>query len=59
MGPGSGREFFMTSAADAANVSQTPIPGALPLFASVLGLGGFLGWKRQRKAGAYNYSSGE
>ena len=32
------------------SVSQTPIPAALPLFASALGLGGFLGWWRKRKA---------
>ena len=29
-----------------------PLPGALPLFASALGLGGFFGWKRKRKAAA-------
>jgi hypothetical protein len=33
-----------------ADVSAVPIPGALPLFASALGLGGFFGWKRKRKA---------
>ena len=31
-------------------VTETPIPGALPLFASVLGLGGFFGYRRKRKA---------
>ncbi len=30
-------------------IPQTPIPGDLPLFASVLGLGGFFRWKRKRK----------
>ena len=33
------------------DVSTVPIPGALPLFASALGLGGFLGYRRKRKAG--------
>ena len=28
----------------------TPLPAALPLFASALGLGGFLGYRRKRKA---------
>ena len=31
-------------------VAETPIPGALPLFASAVGLGGFLGYRRKRKA---------
>ena len=31
-------------------IAQTPVPGALPLFASVLGLGGFFGYRRKRKA---------
>ena len=30
--------------------SAVPLPGALPLFASALGLGGFFGWKRKRRA---------
>jgi hypothetical protein len=30
-------------------VSATPIPGALPLFASGLGAMGFFGWRRKRK----------
>ena len=30
-------------------VGAVPLPGALPLFASVLGLGGFFGWKRKRR----------
>jgi hypothetical protein len=29
------------------NVTATPIPAALPLFASALGLFGFLGWRRK------------
>ena len=33
-----------------AAVAPVPVPAALPLFASVLGLGGLLGWKHKRKA---------
>ena len=33
-------------------VSTTPLPAALPLFASGLGALGLLGWRRKRKAGA-------
>lgn len=33
-------------------MSQTPIPAALPLFASGLGAIGLLGWRRKRKAAA-------
>lgn len=29
---------------------QTPLPGAMPLFASGLGMVGLLGWRRKRKA---------
>ena len=36
--------------ASAEELSAVPLPGALPLFASALGLGGFFGWKRKRKA---------
>ena len=32
--------------------SATPLPGALPLFASGLGALGVLGWRRKRKATA-------
>ncbi|MGZ5866501.1 MAG: hypothetical protein ACXWKC_14070, partial [Xanthobacteraceae bacterium] len=32
------------------SVAETPIPGALPLFASGLGALGLLGWRRKRKA---------
>lgn len=31
-------------------VSETPLPGALPLFATVLGAGGLAGWRRKRQA---------
>jgi hypothetical protein len=37
---------------DVSSVSTTPIPGALPLFASGLGALGLLGWRRKRKAQA-------
>ena len=33
-------------------VNLTPLPGALPLFASGLGALGLLGWRRKRKAQA-------
>jgi hypothetical protein len=33
-------------------VAQTPLPAALPLFASVLGGAGFAAWRRKRKAAA-------
>ena len=39
-------------------VSQTPIPGALPLFASALGLGGLVGYRRKRKAKMTTRSTG-
>jgi hypothetical protein len=32
------------------DVNPVPLPGALPLFASVVGLGGFLGFRRRRAA---------
>ncbi len=34
------------------SVSATPLPAALPLFATGLGALGFLGWRRKRKVGA-------
>ena len=33
-------------------VSQTPLPAALPLFATGLGAMGLLGWRKKRKAAA-------
>ena len=42
--------FDNLSFSTASPVSQTPIPGALPLFASALGLGGLFAWKRKRQA---------
>ena len=32
--------------------SATPLPAALPLFGTVLGAGGLIGWRRRRKAAA-------
>ena len=34
---------------DSVVISQTPLPAALPLFASALGLGGLLGYRRKRR----------
>lgn len=34
------------------NLQPVPLPAALPLFGSVLGIGGLLGWRRRRKAAA-------
>ena len=33
-------------------LTATPLPAALPLFATVLGVGGLLGWRRKRKNAA-------
>jgi hypothetical protein len=41
-----------TSDVSDADVSATPIPAALPLFATGLGVMGLLGWRRKRKAAA-------
>jgi hypothetical protein len=38
--------------AQIASVATTPLPAALPLFATGLGLMGLLGWRRKRKASA-------
>jgi hypothetical protein len=43
---------FLGAFAVNVNVSQTPLPAALPLFATGLGLMGLLGWRRKRKAQA-------
>jgi hypothetical protein len=41
-----------TFSASLATVSATPLPAALPLFATGLGAMGLFGWRRKRKAGA-------
>jgi hypothetical protein len=40
------------SLATVATVATTPIPGALPLFGTALGLIGFMGWRRKSTASA-------
>ena len=35
-----------------ATLAPTPLPSALPLFSTVVGLAGLLGWRRKRKAAA-------
>jgi hypothetical protein len=44
--------YFSVDYADTTVVSQTPLPVALPLFATGLGGLGLLGWRRKRKAQA-------
>jgi hypothetical protein len=44
----SGTEFYINTA----TVSAVPLPAALPLFGTGLGILGFLGWRRRRKAQA-------
>ena len=40
-------------------ISETPLPAALPLFATGLGVMGLLGWRRKRKNAASLSSSGQ
>lgn len=42
----------VTAGQDAGYYSATPLPAALPLFSSGLGVMGLLGWRRKRKAQA-------
>ena len=46
---GSGRVTFIEVTSD---LTPTPLPAALPLFATGLGAMGLLGWRRKRKATA-------
>jgi hypothetical protein len=46
---GNGSPFV---AAITTSTSETPLPAALPLFATGLGALGLLGWRRKRKAAA-------
>lgn len=43
---------FTNVATGPASVIATPLPGALPLFATALGALGVLGWRRKRKVTA-------
>jgi len=45
-------EPYQMRVTDAPAVSTTPLPGALPLFATGLGALGVVGWRRKRKARA-------
>jgi hypothetical protein len=54
---GSSGDFFLFASAEAQSsaregVGATPLPAALPLFASGLGAMGLLGWRRKRKNAA-------
>jgi hypothetical protein len=54
-GPGSAPVFspgVFALGADTLTVSATPLPAALPLFATGLGVIGLLGWRRKRKTAA-------
>jgi fibro-slime domain-containing protein len=44
--------FAFTTSAELVDVSQTPLPGALPLFATGLGALGFIAHRRKRKKSA-------
>ena len=49
---GCGAVMFMplTGSLDTAGISATPLPAAMPLFATGLGAMGLFGWRRKRKA---------
>jgi hypothetical protein len=47
-----GSLYRYTASGEIVPVSTTPLPAALPLFASGLGALGLLGWRRKRKAQA-------
>jgi hypothetical protein len=49
--PGDG-EAFLAAITTSNAVAATPLPAALPLFATGLGAMGLLGWRRKRKAAA-------
>jgi hypothetical protein len=47
-----GKTFIPSVGSTRVNLTNTPLPGALPLFATGLGALGLLGWRRKRKAQA-------
>ena len=47
---GGGQAIVLGTLTAASAITTTPIPAALPLFASALGGLGFMGWKRRRTA---------
>ena len=49
---GTGGSFTMDKLSTVSAISTTPVPAALPLFASGLGVLGLLGWRRKKKAAA-------
>jgi hypothetical protein len=60
LAPGGSEEFFNGASFESRDivsgeivpVSTTPLPAALPLFATGLGVLGLLGWRRKRKSAA-------
>lgn len=50
--PGPGEQLILAFSATYTPVTATPLPAALPLFATALGGLGLLGWRRKRKASA-------
>ena len=51
-GTGWGGSLDITYNFDPSTPAETPLPAALPLFATGLGALGLLGWRRKRKAAA-------
>ncbi|MGA7966531.1 MAG: hypothetical protein WCB49_11710 [Gammaproteobacteria bacterium] len=49
---GTGGSFTMDKLSTVSAISTTPMPAALPLFASGLGVLGLLGWRRKKKVAA-------
>jgi hypothetical protein len=48
-------EFGQLEVFTISNVSEVPLPAALPLFAAGLSVMGFMGWRRKRKAAVTGY----
>jgi hypothetical protein len=51
--------FNAFTVTDTAAVAATPLPAALPLFASGLGALGLLGWRKKRRAAAQLHDQGK